>query len=299
MLKLRRTFGSVVRELASGLSEGSIVIRRPDPRAESGEELLLPLIDVSVDLSALTSETDDASLAALTQDITEARHRGDRRAEMLAQVRLGRAFLRERQYANARRHLTYARGIASEQDLIEPQLEIITDIGVIDLATGEVRQASMLFEEAFVLSRQVENKRAECAVLTGMGAAYSRLGHLGKAISALSAAASIAEDLGDAKAQGISLQNLGNCYVRLGKLTLARDTFEARIALAQSIQDLRGVASGLGNLAVVLFARGDQMAAVDLFHRQLDLAEEIGDEGLREMALQNLAHATMQLKINR
>lgn len=299
MLRPPRTFASVVRELASGLSEGTIVFNQRSTNAESDAKVLRPVIDVSVDLTALAGESDDASPATLVTAIAEARHQGDRGAEMLAQIRLGRVFLRERQYANARRHLTYAMRLASEQELLESELKAMTDIAVIDLATGDLRQASSLFQQALVLSRQVGDKRAEGTSLAGLGAAYSRLGDLGKAIGILREAVSIAAFLGDTKAQGVSLQNLGNCYVRLGKLGLAQDTFEGRIALSESIQDWRGVASGLGNLAVVLFSKGDQLAAMDLLQRQLTLAEQIGDTGLRDIALENLARATTQVKTKR
>ncbi|WP_141706390.1 tetratricopeptide repeat protein, partial [Methanosarcina sp. A14] len=94
-------------------------------------------------------------------------------------------------------------------------------LGMIKLLRGYSKEAITYFQESLKISRQIGDRRGECAVLGKLGNACSDVGEVKKAIEYYERALFISHEVGDQHSDGVLLGNLGSSYLHLGEVTKA------------------------------------------------------------------------------
>jgi tetratricopeptide (TPR) repeat protein len=168
---------------------------------------------------------------------------------------------------------------------------ILEELGIIHFLLGEYRKSTAFLERALVISREIEDRRAEGTALGNLGNAYSALGETRKAIDYYEQALAMSREIGDRRAEGNHLGNLGLAYSDLGETRKAIDYYEQALAMSREIGDRRGEGSDLGNLGNAYYSLGETPKAIEYYEQVLVMSREIGDRRGEGTALGNLGNA--------
>ncbi|MCP4698708.1 MAG: tetratricopeptide repeat protein [Gammaproteobacteria bacterium] len=171
----------------------------------------------------------------------------------------------------------------------------LTHLALAYRSLGEAGKSIALNEQALVIWREIEDRKAEGAALGNLGNAYRNLGQVDKAIEYYERALAIAGEIGDRRGEGADLGNLGNAYRDLGQVEKAIEYCERALAIDLEIGDRRGEGAHLGNLGLAYSNLGQVDKAIEYCERALAIAGEIGDRRNEGVWLGSLGSAYRDL----
>ena len=156
------------------------------------------------------------------------------------------------------------------------ELAVYIRISAAYLRLGRPQQAKEQSQLALLLSRQLENVRAEISALGNLAIAYKNLGNYPQSIDTYEQALTLVESLPDSEPQLLRLWlNLGNVYESLGEYTSAIDAYRKSLAIAHGSQI--NEATILNNLGAVYAQLGNTDEAIEYYGQSLRLTQQLGD----------------------
>lgn len=112
--------------------------------------------------------------------------------------------------------------------LTDPELTAynLGNLGLTYSFMGKVKRSIKLYEEALIISREIDDRWLENLWLGNLGSAYRILGQFEKAIEFYEQALAITRAIGDRRSEGAWLGHLGHTYRNLGQIELALDIYK-------------------------------------------------------------------------
>ena len=179
------------------------------------------------------------------------------------------------------------RGIADGEETGDRggQVECLTGIGIIFMATGPMARATESFERGVAMCRQDGDRRREGVVLGNLASLRFNQGRMDEARELYQQSLAIDRELSERRGEGITLGNLAMLDHTLGHREEARLLYEQALAIAREVGDPQHEGHLLGNLAILAHTNGDLARAEALYGDALRLAGETGNRGIEGFLL--------------
>lgn len=153
---------------------------------------------------------------------------------------------------------------------------------------GDYQQATVFFEEALQLYRELNDKWGIAATLNGIGYVLHEQGDFDRATALYEESLSLFRELGDKRAAAYLLNNLGNVAKEQADYPRAARIHEGALALFRQLTDKRALSASLNNLGEIAQHTGEYDRA-EIFHREsLELKRELADTRGIALSLGNL-----------
>ena len=208
---------------------------------------------------------------------------------------LGSAYLNMGQVEKAIDYYQEALVISKEIDDRRGEGNDLGNLGNAYLNMGQVEKAIEYYQKALVILKEIGDKRGEETYLGNLGTAYRNLGQVEKAIEYYEQALMISKEIGNRRNEGIWLGNLGNAYMNLGQVEKAIDYYEQALVILKEIGDRRGEGATLGNLGTAYRNLGQVEKAIEYYEQALMISKEIGDRRGEGNRLGNLGNAYLNM----
>jgi len=178
--------------------------------------------------------------------------------------------------------------------LKDPDLWIcnLGSLGSAHRALGQVQRAIEFLEEALVVARESDARRAEGKMLGDLGLVYrDMIGQVERAIEFFEKALSIAREFGDRQEEGIQLGHIGSAYLILGHFRQAIELHEDALAIAHRFGDRPREGTRLGALGIAYLALGQVDQAIKFHQQALSIAREVGHRRREGSRLEDIGTA--------
>jgi tetratricopeptide (TPR) repeat protein len=171
------------------------------------------------------------------------------------------------------------KAISSAQRLDDRVIEknILVNLGIAYVATGEHQHAIKFFEQTLAAAQDIKDRRAEGVSLGNIGYAYLNSGEPRLAIEYTEQYLAIAREIRDKRKEGMALANLGLAYNELGETLRAIQFYEQALTLAREIGDLPSESYRLWNMSLTLNKLGNRDQAIACAEAALRIREQIRD----------------------
>jgi len=169
------------------------------------------------------------------------------------------------------------RGLHSEKQDKEAEMQLLTNLGNFYSSISEFQKAIEYYEQVLILSRKIKNKFNEGISLSNLGNAYQYIGEYRKAIEYHEQSLIIEQEINNIKGECISLANLGNIYDHLGDYQKATNFFETGLTITRKIGDQWMEGTILGNLGSTYRTLGNYEKAIEYHKQHLNISQNIGD----------------------
>jgi non-specific serine/threonine protein kinase len=180
-----------------------------------------------------------------------------------------------------------ALGRASSAEPTKALLEALIASGMMQYVIGDLTAATIAFERALALSRELRAATLEGVVLRYMATAIVSLGQTEAAQSMYHQSIAIHRRLGDLSPEATSLTCLATLYINDGKLAAAEAPLGRAIMLSQQLGDLELEAYNVSRLGLVAQYQNNYALANIQHERALAIARDLG---IRELELEELRH---------
>ena len=171
------------------------------------------------------------------------------------------------------------------------QAQLLTNLGLVELAQGTPRRATEYFLEAAELCRAGDDPRILASIWTSLGGAYERLGELRRALEICGRALPLLDELGDRQRQAVILGNLGTYHRRLGEYSSAAASYRRALEIVRVLGDRRLEGTLLNSLGFLYLSLGDVPRALGHLEPALGLRRAVGDPRGEAVTLNNLGKA--------
>lgn len=183
----------------------------------------------------------------------------------------------------------YVRGHFSEgqgwlKDLLEKyqanslyRAKALHGAGFIAAFLGDNTQATLLYEEALDLFRQVGSKSGEAFVLASIARQKAARGDLAAAQIQLEESLEVSRKSNDLLNIGFALDMLGTIAAQQNDYETAKDALSESLTIRRQLGDKLGLAASLMNLSGVAWLKQDFGQALALQKESLAIWEELGD----------------------
>ena len=158
-----------------------------------------------------------------------------------------------------------------------PRIKALHGAGVLAYYQGAYDQATMLCEEALVLSKGLGDERAIAATLTILGNVARNRGEYARAAQLYEESLILCLDVGDRWGLANTMTHFGNVVRSQGNYARAKRMLEESLALWREVGDKWGLGTCLAHLGVVMGNQGDYDRASALHEESLALRRELGD----------------------
>ena len=166
------------------------------------------------------------------------------------------------------------------------------------LDAGDARGAAKEWANLLEPARLVGNRRAQVAVLNGLGLAYHSLDEHGHALTCYEESLAICREgwtsygfRPDGKAESDCLFNLGTTYNSLGNHRKAIAYLEQGLNISKQMGDRVGEWNALGGLATAYSSAGDHRKSIEFHDKGLVICRELEDLPAEAVCLHGLALA--------
>ncbi len=181
--------------------------------------------------------------------------------------------------------------------LLAPQLiDTLLDIGVIHLDLGELQQALEQFESALAIARSRGKRRSEATAIGNIGVALMGLNRTDEAIRFLGQHLTLTQAIGDTAGQGRALSNLGKVAAARGEKEAAAKYLTAAISLLQVAGESYNEAMAGKELADLKIQSGQYPVAYAGLRAALTAAKRCTHWKRQAEALNELGIVASQLK---
>jgi predicted ATPase/DNA-binding SARP family transcriptional activator len=208
-----------------------------------------------------------------------------------ARALIGAAILAQGQgeYASARALYQEALVICRAADDRRAMAMVLHGLGNVAALQGDLAEARALYEQTLVAARQLGDEGAVAASLTNIGAMANNQGDLEAARSCFEQSLAIVRKLGDRDQAALVVGNLGYLAFQEGHYAEARSLFEESLSARRELGDAQGVVSALCNLGYLALAEGDHGSSRRLLEESLALSRDVGDRYWTMLSLLRLA----------
>lgn len=226
-------------------------------------------------------------LASLQRSAVEAATRlNDPYSRCWANLFLGHAYARLRQYEQATVYLTRALDLATE--VADPNLQARTHQALALRAEQQKNYESALEHSLAMLElyRSTGNRAQEATALNWVGWFQSLLSDYVTALSHCEQALTLLRDLDDRHGQAMTEDSLGYIHHYLGDFMEALACYDRAIILIREVGDRYNEAQSLEHVAATYIAIGKNQAARKNLHSALEIYDELGHPNADAMRAQ-------------
>jgi CHAT domain-containing protein/Tfp pilus assembly protein PilF len=236
------------------------------------------------------------ALATYQQVLEMAQRLGDRSAESLAYIGIGRAYGDSGVYEAALS--AYEQALAIVQAVGNRFAEgiVLNNMGSIYDEQGRYEQALDYFQRSLVIRIEVGDRAGEGRTLNNMGLVYSNLGQYERALEHHQRVLGIRHEVGDRIGEGSTLNNIGTVYADTGQYGQAIDYFQRALAIRHEVGDRRGEGFTLGNLGETYKLLGQYEEALNYLQQALAIRTELGDRNGEATTLQGIGAVYRNLR---
>jgi tetratricopeptide (TPR) repeat protein len=224
-------------------------------------------------------------IAVLRGALAAARRAGERTMEARTLRSLGRAYGRLHQYDTA--YERFRESISRYRDLgdVSGQAHSVASYAEILEIEGRYREALVMSEEAYELSRSIESPRGEGRALGSIGYLHAQLGEYEQAVEVCQRALDLFVKIDDPNNQAAVCDSLGVAYQNLGVHREAVAHFRRALDLLEASGERFFVAIVLSHLGDAYQVVGEIPAAQQAWQQALAIFTKLGAreaEGLRD-----------------
>lgn len=169
--------------------------------------------------------------------------------------------------------------------------QVLDLLGELATETGEHATASVYFQEALGIFRELNDDRGLGDMHMQIGWAFMRIGDLQQAKLNLEEAQSIFRKIGNQRFLGFTFSGLGEVAIRQEEYERAIHLLEQGLSLASQIEDKWLTAAMLGSQGWVALNQNDLTDMRKVLRESLSLRTELGDIGGIAWCLEKLANA--------
>ena len=155
------------------------------------------------------------------------------------------------------------------------QANALSDLGAVQLATGDYPGAAQVLEQALDIYRDLGNRLGQAGALLYLGEVRRLTGDYPAAAQVLEQALDIYRDLGDRRGQANALISLGEVRRLTGDYPTAAQAQEQALDIYRDLGDRAGEAEALNESGTLHRVSGDLAQAEGCHRRALDLARAI------------------------
>lgn len=164
--------------------------------------------------------------------------------------------------------------------------------GRLALGQEEYDVARRMFEGAFTLGKEAEDKRSIALSLDRLGNLSSRQGDNVAARSLFEESLAMSREVGDKGGIALSLIGLGFVAMRQGDHLTTRSMYEQSLAIYRELGNKWGTAYSLIGLGNVAFIQGEYGASRSMYEQSLAIERELGDKSGIAGLLNNLGNVS-------
>lgn len=232
-----------------------------------------------------------AALPRLEALLTEARARGDRRAEARALLGLGAARRALDEYASALAVHDEGLRIARELGDTDVLKHALNRQGTLRDALGQRAEAVESYTAALDLLGAEADQPLRAQVLSNLGSSLSSIGRKARAIEALDEALALRRKSGPSDVLGQVLLQLGRVHASLGDPDRALALYREALAVVRAIGHRKREADALNNVGTALAYRDELGEALSSYAQALPIYRELEDVHGQASVLNNAGWA--------
>ncbi|MEO0338449.1 MAG: tetratricopeptide repeat protein, partial [Bacteroidota bacterium] len=191
-------------------------------------------------------------------------------------VNIGNVLYSTENYVEALEKYESARAMSKEKDTLV-WMDALTNIGSINNRLGEFQKSIDYYSESLILQQAIGNERAQFAVMSNIGLAYSQLDDLDGALQIY------LDGIERAKVMQLPAwiahfqSKIGSLYYTKGYYPQSIAAYQAALVIRDSLQDSRMVAQLLFRLGRNHLQTKDEALALDYFDRSLEAYQQTED----------------------
>ena len=218
------------------------------------------------------------------------RESSERHKEYQLSIELGRMYLHQSKYEQAKQVTEKALVISKEIENNSGEATCCEYLGIVYLSVGEYEKAREHLEKSLAIKKEIGDRNGEASCYVNLGIVYKSVGEYEKAREHLEKSLVIDKEIGDRKGEAICYVNLGNVYTSVGGYEKAREHLEKSLAIQKEIGDRNGEASCYTNLGNVYRSVGEYEKAREHLEKSLAIHKEIGDRKGEAICYVNLGN---------
>ncbi len=173
--------------------------------------------------------------------------------------------------------------------LLKAKVRAAHNIGLVHAWLGDKKLASMHFNEALNLSREVNDRELEATILMRQGDILYDKGDYDNALRLQKDALAIFISIDDKRGIASSIMAIGRIYSKKKKYHNAIKNYENSLAISEKVGDRLGIANALLLKGTVLYDIDKLDEVLKQYEICNKIAEEIGDKQLKAAVLNNIA----------
>jgi predicted ATPase len=155
------------------------------------------------------------------------------------------------------------------------RVKSLLDLGFAAWNQGDLRQATVLAEEALGLSRELGDKWCTGQSLYCLALIEKTAGHYDRAARLFKESATPYQEAGDAESAASTLRQRGHIAELVGDYLLATTLLEQALAFFREVGSIRGMANSLHALGETKRRQGDVKQALSLLEQSVTLCREL------------------------
>jgi tetratricopeptide (TPR) repeat protein len=220
--------------------------------------------------------------------VRSARVMGNREAEASMLSGLGMVHMTLGDIAEARRCLSTALRLVTEDGLARGQASVLHQLGRVALRQGDPTQALELFQRGMAIDQHSGNQEGVCWAHCRIGQALHAIDQHQQALAHLRRASWLAHEIGETSAEATSLREIGAIHYELGDLATATSHCEQALAIAEAVPDLPATAEICVVLCEINSALHRTRPAIGFGRRAVEACEKTHDLAQHAKALEVL-----------
>jgi predicted ATPase/DNA-binding SARP family transcriptional activator len=193
-------------------------------------------------------------------------------------------------FSEGRGYLGKALAREGAQEATVARAKALNGAGGLAFSQGDYTSARALYEQAWMIQRELGDQAGIAASLIGLGNVAHSQGNQEAARTLYEDSLAIRRERGDRWGIANSLSNLGNVAYSLRDYGAARALYEESLAMNQELGDKAGIANSLYNLGCLAHVQGDPSLAKSLFEESLAIRRAWGDKATIANLLYNLGN---------
>jgi DNA-binding SARP family transcriptional activator/tetratricopeptide (TPR) repeat protein len=222
-----------------------------------------------------------------------ARRAGDRAAEADARTNLGVLDLRQGRLRQAATHFQAAQALFRAAGDQAGEVRALGNLGIVCLQEGRYDEAIRHLDEAITLFRRSGNHAGEARALASLAVIAVQRGQYGPAGDHLRRALAIFRESGDRTGEAHALASLGEIGIRQGQHEQAGHQLQRALTVFREIGSRSGEGRAFCVLGDLSMARGRYRAAADWQRQSLAISQATGDRTGEATALNGLGEALL------
>jgi CHAT domain-containing protein/tetratricopeptide (TPR) repeat protein len=163
--------------------------------------------------------------------------------------------------------------------------QIKLDVGRIKERKGEHEAATVEYEAALKLGREIERLQIESDAYSGLGRVYLGQERADDALDVFEQVLTLSRENSDRRGEEAALGNLGRVNHFLGRLVEAANRYREGLAISQEIEHLAGTGRFLSQLGSVLWELGRLEESEENLREALKIARRLGDRQAEQQRL--------------